>query len=135
MQIYFGHPRSPVCMDSTRRYSLGDLMSTCQSLLDNGSTLSLEYHPLVFLRLSDPSRLEMACEMVVGYHEHLRAYMDPSVWASSEPSWLPDDLFESHRPSKDAAPFRYRPLLAPIVGADPPGCTALPSPRLAQSGQ
>lgn len=122
-------------MDSTRRYSWSDLMSTCQSLLDNGNTLSLEYHPMVFQRLSDPSQLEMACEMVVGYHEHLRAYMDPSLWTSSEPSWIPGDLFESHRPSSNTVPFRYRPLLDPIILVDPPECTALSSPRLVQSGQ
>lgn len=85
MHICFGTDRHPVFMSSTRDYTLSELMGTCISLRENANTLHLEYHPSLYMPLSDEPLLEFACQMVVEYHNHLLHMMHPDVWT---PSWI-----------------------------------------------
>ena len=52
-------------------------------MAEEGSVLYLEYHPNLYVTLESPVLVRCACEMVAGYHNHLREFLAPEVWGSS----------------------------------------------------
>jgi hypothetical protein len=68
MMLYFGTQMTPLYMDSGKEYSFVDTMDRCTTLVDGGSQLFLEYHPGLTVKLRSPNQLELACQMVVDYH-------------------------------------------------------------------
>lgn len=88
MKICYGVGRFPLSMDLGRDYDLYELVDLCCSFIDNGDELFLEFHPSLHLRLPTPHAVELACEMVTGYHNHLRSFECGRIWGAPDTSWV-----------------------------------------------
>lgn len=98
MIILCGAGRAPVRMDSTREYTFEEVANSCSSAMDRGDQLYFEYYPGLVFALRSPDHLELACTMVVGYHNAVLvvAPSDDGPWDDPRKTlgWL--DLVVNH---------------------------------------
>lgn len=100
-------------MDYDRDYTASCLVSLSQGL----GPLHLEYHPGLFIRIPRDHCLPLACEMVSGYHNHLRVYSQAGVWSSTEPTWILDSILTP--PLQEACPSPTDPVWCHQPGDGP----------------
>lgn len=88
MRICYGLGRYPLTLDMGRCCNQQDLMDLCAAYMDNGVDLFLEFHPSLLLRLETAHAVELACEMVASYHNHVLQYEYDGVWAPPDATWV-----------------------------------------------
>lgn len=81
MLICFGPMRTPITLSNADEHTIATVMEQCRYLEGRGNVLYLEYYPNMYIRLGSDEKLEMAAEIVAGYHEATKAYMREDVWS------------------------------------------------------
>lgn len=88
MYICYGASRNRIPMDGGKEYTLEKIVVMSSVHRENGEPLHLEYHPNLYHALTTTESLLFACEMVVGYHDHLRSYSEVGMWGEPDVSWV-----------------------------------------------